>query len=67
MFKRDCWFIFTGMANPGQVLIGLFGVMAFMLIFARLEWGVAAMIFILYTQAYIIIGERYGVTNVAMG
>ncbi|MDD2922474.1 MAG: O-antigen ligase family protein [Anaerolineales bacterium] len=57
----------AGMANTLQVLVVAFGVTAFLVTFARLEWGVAVMLFVLYTQAYIIVGERYGVTNVVQG
>jgi O-antigen ligase len=57
----------TGSANTLWALVIMFAVIAFVVTFARLEWGVAAMIFLLYTQAYIIVGERYGVTNVVQG
>lgn len=57
----------AGMANALQLLIVLFGVIAFFVTFTRMDLGVIAMIFILYTQAYIIIGERYGITNIVQG
>jgi putative inorganic carbon (HCO3(-)) transporter len=57
----------AGMANFRQVFIVVFALAAFILTFARLEWGVVAMIFILYTQAYIVVGERYGVTDIVYG
>lgn len=57
----------AGMANILQVLIVIIGAVAFIVTFTRMEISMGVMVFILYTQAYIIAGERYGVTDVVQG
>ena len=57
----------SGAANILQFFIIIFGLIAFIVMFVRMDLGIIAMIIVLYTQAYIIVGERYGVTNVVQG
>ncbi|MBI3169152.1 MAG: O-antigen ligase family protein [Chloroflexi bacterium] len=57
----------SGYASLTQVALVVFGLLTFFLTFSRLEFGVAAMIFILYTQTYLIVGQRYGLTDLAQG
>ncbi len=57
----------ANVANAKQVFLVVFALATFIVTFARLEWGVIAMIIVLYTQTYIIVGERYGITNVVQG
>lgn len=56
--------LISGMSNSLYLLLVVFGLIAFIITFVRLDLGVMAMIFILYTQTYLIVGERYGVTDV---
>ncbi|MCB9110286.1 MAG: O-antigen ligase family protein [Anaerolineales bacterium] len=57
----------TGVSNSLYLLVAVLGLIAFIVTFSKLDLGVAAMVFILYTQMYILVGERYGVTDVAQG
>ncbi len=59
--------LITGVSNSIYLLAGSLGLIAFIVTFFRLDIGVAAMIFILYTQTYIIVGERYGIPDVVQG
>ncbi len=54
----------TGVSNTKYVLLVVVGLVAFIFTFLRLDLGVIAMIFILYSQMYLILGERYGLTDV---
>lgn len=56
--------VITGMSNTKYLLLAVGGLIAFILTFIRLDLGVSAMVFILYSQTYLIVGERYGVTDV---
>jgi O-antigen ligase len=56
--------VITGMSNTKYLLLAVVGLIAFILTITRLDLGVMAMIFILYSQTHLIIGERYGVTDV---
>lgn len=56
--------LITGVSNIKYLLLVVIGLIAFIVTFIRLDLGVMAMIFILYTQMYLIVGERYGVTDV---
>jgi O-antigen ligase len=56
--------LIAGVSNTRYFLFVVVGLIAFVLTFIRLELGVMAMIFVLYTQMYLIVGERYGVTDI---
>jgi len=56
--------LITGMSNTKYLLLVVIGLVAFILTFARLDLGVTLMIFILYSQTHLIVGERFGVTDV---
>lgn len=57
----------AGASDIKYLLLVIFGLIAFIVTFSRLDLGVIVMIFLLYTQSYIIIGERYGLTNIVQG
>lgn len=59
--------LITGVSNSIYLVLVVLGLIAFVITFYRLDIGVAAMIFLLYTQTHLILGERYGVTNVVQG
>ncbi len=60
-------FLIAGVSNTLYLLLAVFGLVAFIITFSRIDLGVVAMIFVLYTQTYLIVGERYGVTDVVQG
>lgn len=59
--------LITGVSNSIYLVLIVLGLVAFSITFYRLDFGVAAMIFLLYTQTHLILGERYGLTNVVQG
>ena len=56
--------LLAGGADYKYLFVAIVGLVAFIITFTRLELGVLGMIIALYTQAYLIIGERYGITDI---
>lgn len=57
----------AGMQSTVAILLIITAVIAFMFTFNYLEWGTAAVIFVLYSQTYLILSERFGIVDVAQG